>query len=223
MIRINAFIIIICLLFFKTTYSDNVYALIAQEKKMPDDTAKVALQLRIIDLYILTGKYDSASAEINAVRALSKKINAPYGLASAMCNKAIIQYNQSQYENSIASLDSAQSLFVSIKNIPGEIKAFNHKAKALAALDKYKEALELLAISEKKALAVNDQKGLAHGYYLEGSIANDMGEYQEAGMLLQKSLDIRITIGDTAGIAASYSFIQKRWIASRKALCCARK
>ncbi|MCW3083690.1 MAG: hypothetical protein JWP12_1056 [Bacteroidetes bacterium] len=207
MIRIKGFSIIICLLFFKTTYSDNVSALIAQEKKMPDDTGKVALQLRIIDSYILTGKYDSASAEINVTRALSQKINDVYGLASAICYKAIIQYNQSKYDNSIASLDSAQSLFVSIKNIPGEIKTINHKAKALAALDKYKEALELLAISEKKALAVNDQKGLAHCYYLKGSVVNDMGEYQEAGMLLQKSLDIRIVIGDTAGIAASYSFL----------------
>ncbi len=208
MIRIKGFIIIIiCQLLFKTTYSDNVYALIAQEKKMPDDSAKIALQLRIIDCYILTGNYDSASAEINATRALSKKINNAYGLASAICDKAIIQYNQSKYDNSIASLDSAQSIFVSIKNTTGEIKAINHKAKALAALDKYKEALELLTISEKKALAVNNQKGLAHCYYLKGSIVNDMGEYQEAGILLQKSLDIRIAIGDTAGIAASYSFL----------------
>lgn len=174
---------------------------------MPDDTAKVALQLRIIDAYILFGRYDSAEAEINKARLLSQKIHDTDGLASAICYKGIIQYNQSRYENSIASLDSAGRLFVSVKNVAGEIRTINNKAKALAALDKYGNALALLDTAGRKAAETGNEKELAHALYLRGSILNDRGDYIGAGTVLQKSLDIRIAIKDTAGMGASYAFL----------------
>ncbi|MCW3072110.1 MAG: hypothetical protein JWO44_2000 [Bacteroidetes bacterium] len=195
------------LLFIQTVQADNLYALISRSKQLPDDTAKVNTELKIIDLYILHGKYDSATAVINSALQLSRKLNDLQGTASALCYRGIIEYNQSRYGNSIASLDSANRMFVSAADAAGEIKTINNKAKALGALDKYPEALELLASSEQKALAADDKKGLAHSYYLKGSILNDRGQYVDAGSYLQKSLDLRIEIKDTVGMGASYSFL----------------
>jgi len=205
--KIKYALLLLCLLFIQTAQAGDLYALISRSKLLPDDTAKVNTNLKIIDLYILYGKYDSAGTVISSTLQLSRKLNNAHGIASALCYRGIIEYNQSRYESSIASLDSANRIFVSAAEATGEIKTINHKAKALGALDKYPEALQLLETAEKKALAANDKAGLAHACYLKGSILNDRGQYVEAGSYLQKSLDLRLAIRDTVGLGASYSFL----------------
>jgi serine phosphatase RsbU (regulator of sigma subunit) len=205
--RLQVCFLILSLFFIKTIQAENIYALISRSKGMKEDTAKVGLQLKIIDLYILHGKYDSATTVINKVISLSEHLDYKNGKAYALCYKGIIQYNQSKYENSVSTLDSALNLFVSIDNAEGEIRSINNKAKAYGALDRYNEALTLLDQAEKKALDADDKKGLAHSYYLRGSILNDRGQYVDAGSSLQKSLELRMAIGDTAGLGASYSFL----------------
>jgi serine phosphatase RsbU (regulator of sigma subunit) len=195
------------LLLIQTAKADNLYSLIKKSKSYPDDTSKVNLELRIIDLYILHGKYDSAAIEIHHVINLSKKLNYIYGTACALSSKGIIKYNQSEYDNSIVLFDSANSIFHSIDDKINEVKCINNKAKSLNALDKYEEALELLKVAEKKALEVSDKKGLGYCYYIKGSILNDRGEYIEAGAALEKSLDLRLEIKDTIGLGATYSFL----------------
>jgi serine phosphatase RsbU (regulator of sigma subunit) len=190
-----------------TAKGENIYTLIKRSKSSSDDTSKVNIQLRIIDLYILYGKYDSASTEISKARSLADKLNYSKGEAEALYYSGIIQYNQSRYEASLSTLDSAQSLFISAGDQQGEIRAINNKAKALGALDRYEEAISLLDIAERKANEANDLKGLAHNYYLRGSILNDRGQYVDAGIYLQKSLDLRLHIKDTVGLGASYSFL----------------
>jgi serine phosphatase RsbU (regulator of sigma subunit) len=194
-------------LFIQTVQADNLYSLIRSLSKLPEDTSKVSAELKIIDLYILYGKYDSANTYIGSAIALSKKIKHSEGKASALCYRGIILYNQSKYESSIASLDTAYEIFQSADNEEGEIKALNNKAKAFGALNKYSEAFDLLNISEKKAIEANDKPGLAYNYYLRGSLLNDNGKYPEAGIYLQKSLDLRTEIKDTIGLGASYSFL----------------
>ncbi|MCW3102392.1 MAG: hypothetical protein JWO09_832 [Bacteroidetes bacterium] len=205
--KIKCVLLFIALLFIQTVQAGNLYSLISRSRQLPDDTAKVNTNLKIIDLYILYGKYDSATTVINSTLQLSRKLNNAHGIASALCYKGIIEYNQSRYENSIISLDSANRMFVSAAEAEGEIKTINHKAKALGALDKYPEALELLDAAEQKALAADDKAGLAHTYYLKGSILNDRGQYMDAGSYLQKSLDLRLAIKDTVGLGATYSFL----------------
>lgn len=197
----------ISLLFAQTISADNLYSLIGRNKQLPDDTSKVSLELKIIDLYILHGNYDSADAYISSAINLAGKIKDVRGAASALCYRATILYNQSEYENSISLLDSAEGMFISVADEAGEIRAINNKAKAFNALDKYSEAFAGLASAEKKALAANDKKGLAYCYYLKGSALNDRGQYIEAGSYLQKSLDLRLEIRDTIGMGASYSFL----------------
>jgi serine phosphatase RsbU (regulator of sigma subunit) len=195
------------ILFIQTLQAGNVYSLIKSHNNLPDDTSKVSAELKIIDLYILYGKYDTANTYINTAIALSKKINDDWGKASALCYRGIILYNQSKYDNSIAALDTAYEIFHSVQATKGEIKALNNKAKALGALNRYDEALKLLKENENKAMEEGDKAGLAYCYYLWGSILNDRGKYPEAGTYLQKSLDLRIQLKDTAGLGASYSFL----------------
>lgn len=186
--RVFYFCFLFFLLFIQAAKADNLYSLIKKFRGYPDDTSKVNLELRIIDLYILYGKYDSASIEIYNALNLSEKLHYSYGTASALCAKGIIQYNQSQYGNSIILFDSAGSIFLSAGDVINEIKCLNNKAKALNALDKYKEALALLKIAEKKALEISDKNGLGYCYYIQGSVLNDRGEYIEASAADRKSV-----------------------------------
>ncbi|HEX8517845.1 MAG TPA: tetratricopeptide repeat protein [Bacteroidia bacterium] len=194
-------------MFSHEVQSENLHALISRSKFVKNDTGKVNLQLKIIDLYILYGKYDSASIVINDAAALSNRLGYVSGKAAALCSKGIILYNQSQYESSVSILDSALALFVSAGDTDGEIRTINNKAKALGALDRYDEALELLELSEKKSVETGNKKTLAHAYYLKGSVLNDRGRYVEAGSYLQKSTELRQEIKDTVGLGASYSFL----------------
>jgi serine phosphatase RsbU (regulator of sigma subunit) len=194
-------------LLIQTAKADNLYSLIKRFKGYPDDTSKVNLGLSIVDLYILYGKYDSASIEIHNTLILSEKLRYHYGTASALCAKGVIKYNQSQYYNSIVLFDSARAIYHSAADIVNEIKCINNKAKSLNALDKHREALALLVIAEKMAIEISDKKGLGYCYYVKGSVLNDRGEYIEAGEALEKSLALRLEIKDTIGLGAVHSFL----------------
>jgi serine phosphatase RsbU (regulator of sigma subunit) len=194
-------------LLIQTAKADNLYSLIKRSKGYPDDTSKVNLGLKIVDLYILYGKYDSASMEIHNTLILSEKLRYHYGTASALCARGVIKYNQSQYDNSIVLFDSARTIYHSAADIVNEIKCINNKAKSLNALDKHREALDLLAIAEKMAIEISDKKGLGYCYYVKGSVLNDRGEYIEAGEALEKSLALRLEMKDTIGLGAVHSFL----------------
>ncbi|MDF2448170.1 MAG: yrrB 5 [Bacteroidota bacterium] len=155
---------------------------------------------------ITAGKYGEAKTIITRLKASSKRSQLEY--AALLSYEATIYYNESKYEASVILADSILSLLNDTENQNRfVIKALNIKAKALSALNEFKEAETILNKSVSLSKEIDDKNGLSNAYYLLGSINSDKGFYSKSKELLLMSAAIKSEIGDDLGLAASYSFL----------------
>jgi serine phosphatase RsbU (regulator of sigma subunit)/lipopolysaccharide biosynthesis regulator YciM len=155
---------------------------------------------------ITAGKYGEAKTIITRLKASSKRSQLEY--AALLSYEATIYYNESKYEASVILADSMLSLLNDTENQNRfVIKALNIKAKALSALNEFKEAETILNKSVSLSKEIDDKNGLSNAYYLLGSINSDKGFYSKSKELLLMSAAIKSEIGDDLGLAASYSFL----------------
>jgi len=155
---------------------------------------------------IILGNYPSAEQQIVK---LYRSHQSDKLLRSALhIYLATITYNQSAFQESEHHCDSAIQLSKGFKNSHLIFnKASNFKAKAVSALSRNKEAIELLKQIEIRCSKQNDFYNLGATLYYIGAIHSDLGDYKLGAQYLSKSIPVRRKTDDQLGLAASYAFL----------------
>ncbi len=158
-----------------------------------------------IFLQIIRGNYDNAQIIINLQKKKSFKNRNLHGLL--LSYQATIYYNRSDFEKSVILCDSAIKLYDHNPMHPLLHRAMNYKAKALGALNNYKEAASILNQVIQSSREAKDEYNLAAALYYYGSVYSDLGDYRKCLHFLHRSILIRRKIGDRLGLGASYAFL----------------
>ncbi|MBL7884002.1 MAG: SpoIIE family protein phosphatase [Bacteroidia bacterium] len=160
--------------------------------------------LSTINTLTIQGNYEEAKKQINQLK--SNKTSSLF-LSAIYTYEASILYNQSNYKKCIELCDSTIFLLKNEPNNAYQVKALNLKAKALASLDEFDNAIQQLHSAKIIAEKNNDAYGLSIYYYLKGSVYADKGLFEKSTALFDSSLTIKKKINDELGEAACYSFL----------------
>lgn len=165
---------------------------------------KIKNELLNINNLTIQGKYDDAKKIIQQLKVNNSSVLV---LAAVYTYEASIFYNQSNYKKSIELCDSTIFLLKKDSENIYQVKALNLKAKALASLDLFDDAIIQLQHAKSNAQKNNDEYGLSVYYYIKGSVYADKGLFEKSTSLFDSSLTIKKSLNDELGEAACYSFL----------------
>lgn len=120
---------------------------------------------------------------------------------------ASIEYVKSNYERSLKICDSLISSSQNKYRPIYLVRAMNYKAKALSAMGKQSEAIEVINKSIDITRKTQDRFQQAMSYYYKGVFISEIGDFKKAIKLLQKSKNISHKLNDKLNLAATSSFI----------------
>lgn len=157
--------------------------------------------LQKVHEHIIRSEYDIA---LELIQKNSHKKQISYAASTYL---AAIEYVKSNYEKSLIICDS---LIISQPNKSRQIylvRAMNYKAKALSAMGRQSDAINVINKSIELAKKNKDRFQLAMSYYYKGVFIAETGDFKNAIQLLKKSKKISKELNDKLNLAAASSFI----------------
>jgi two-component system, NarL family, sensor kinase len=199
----------VCPLAAQKTKTDSLLGVVRTQS---DDTNKVnTLNLLSRQLY-LTGKYDSGMVVARDAIALGTKIAYKKGVANGFNNVGNVFFSTGEYDSSLANHKRSLKIQLEIGNKVGIASSNNNMGNIYFMEGNYPAALEsyLVARSMYDVLSQNDPMVRANLAAASNNIGNVnllMKNYDSALVNYNKSLAVRLIIGDKHGAAACYGNI----------------
>ncbi|MDX2171799.1 MAG: tetratricopeptide repeat protein [Bacteroidota bacterium] len=204
-----------------TFLSTNNYAqkseldsLFSELKQSKDDTTKLNILIQIVenvDDENIWPKYNQQAFELANKLLLSNNTliqkKAKKGLASSLCNSAIIFSNNGQLEKAMINLNKSLHLQEEIEDIEGIGVTLNNMGGIYESQGNIAKALDFYSRSLKIQQKTNNKLGTASLMGNLGYIYSNQGDSKLGLNYALESLKIREEIGDKFGIANSYNNI----------------
>ncbi len=155
-------------------------------------------------IYSELGAFDNSSTYYFKGLNLFEKLKDKEGIARSLGNIGLDFYDQQVYKKALEYLDNSLAIAVSINNQTLIKKQYNNIADVYAAQQKYDTAIDFM----RKALIIENKLGDKMGQGISisniGYIQMNEGNFKEAFLSFQQSLDIATQINNHLHMAKCY-------------------
>jgi len=190
--------------FEKSVYYANEGIKFSEKKNLPVSTADFYKQLGLI--YYINGNHDIAFKNyLNAVK-LFEEHNDKEGAANVYVELSILLRKHDDLNLAISYLNEAITLFNSNSDLSGVANSYNNMGLIYESKNDFDSAISwyILAKNLYEALP-NGSLGFSNSLCYIGEAYTFKREYEKALDFLNKSLELRLKLGDKPSISQSYT------------------
>lgn len=169
-------------------------------KTESDDTGKVnTLNLLSLKLSRM-GKYDTSAICAKSAEQLGEKLNFENGIAGALYNSGVIEYNLGNYSKSLEYYNNALTIYQKTGNKAGMGKTLVNIGGVYNEQGDFSKALEKMLKALSLQQEVGNKSGIASAYNNIGLVYYNEEKWALALENMLKALAIQKEIGDKTGI-----------------------
>lgn len=170
------------------------------------DTAQVNA---LNTLFMLYSKVDPALARtyLDQAYTLSKKINYPFGEATALRSYGNYYNSRGYHDSALVVLNKGKQIFEALKDPSGIKSCLNGLGNCAVRTGDYSLALDYYISTAKINERINDISSLANSYQNIGGVHYKQKRFDKALEYFNKSLEIKKSLGDSSSMVNSLNSI----------------
>lgn len=191
----------LCNLFAQNKLIDSLQSVLKDAK---EDTVKAFLLTELSWEQLVTADFKGALQNADSALALSKRLNYPWGIATAYNRKAGALEEFGNYAESLKNYEASLKIHLETGNKKGIASCYNNMALVYKAEGNYAKALECYLSALRIREEMGDKKGIGASYNNIAVLYSEQSKPEEALKNYLLSLAIREEIGDKRGLATTH-------------------